>query len=208
MATSTLDPDVDVTPDRDVQKGHGTDALGPSDTSDTGSDISGGPGLVNEERLPGGPADERTDYRADAEAPQSAGRDIGDAGLASDSDAEGTGERASAGRDPVQADGADRGFDRTIPAGEAGLGTGLDEAEEALRDPVGEAGSGEDESDEADDDLDETDDDLDDALDDLDEGEYALDGGEDALDAGEAAVEGGKDVREGGKDALDGGEDA
>jgi hypothetical protein len=29
-------------------KGHGTGALGPSDTSDSGSDIRGGPGVVDE----------------------------------------------------------------------------------------------------------------------------------------------------------------
>jgi hypothetical protein len=32
--------------DRVVDKGHGTSALGPSDTSDTGSDITGAPGTI------------------------------------------------------------------------------------------------------------------------------------------------------------------
>ncbi|HYC58951.1 MAG TPA: hypothetical protein VEK79_05225, partial [Thermoanaerobaculia bacterium] len=32
--------------DRVTDKGHGTDALGPSDTSDSASDIVGGPGTV------------------------------------------------------------------------------------------------------------------------------------------------------------------
>lgn len=44
MSESTLDPDnLPVTSDRKLGKGHGTDALGPSDRSDTGSDVQGGP---------------------------------------------------------------------------------------------------------------------------------------------------------------------
>lgn len=42
MADSTLDPDyLTGGPDRSLGRGHGTDALGPSDTSDTGSDMQG-----------------------------------------------------------------------------------------------------------------------------------------------------------------------
>jgi hypothetical protein len=38
--SSTLDPDnFPESPDRSLGKGHGTDALGPSDISDTGSDV-------------------------------------------------------------------------------------------------------------------------------------------------------------------------
>ncbi|RIK91597.1 MAG: hypothetical protein DCC72_10635, partial [Burkholderiales bacterium] len=44
-----------------------------------------------------------------------AGPDIGDGNLSSDSDASGTGERASAGRDPAETD-RDIGVDRIIPA--------------------------------------------------------------------------------------------
>ncbi len=69
MATSTLDPDNLPQPDRQLGKGHGTAALGPSDISDTGSDIQG------------------------------AGPRIGDANIDSDTDAFGTGERATAGID-------------------------------------------------------------------------------------------------------------
>lgn len=43
MASSTLDPDNTPEPDRQLGKGHGTDTLGPSDTSDSGSDVQ--PGL-------------------------------------------------------------------------------------------------------------------------------------------------------------------
>lgn len=42
MATSTLDPDNIPEPDRQLGKGHGTNSLGPSDLSDTGSDVQGG----------------------------------------------------------------------------------------------------------------------------------------------------------------------
>ena len=42
MASSTLDPDNIPEPDRQLSKGHGTRALGPSDTSDSGSDVQGG----------------------------------------------------------------------------------------------------------------------------------------------------------------------
>ena len=54
--------------DRIVHRGHGTEALGPSDSSDSGSDVQG--------------------FGAD--------RRLGDAGLDSDSDRFGTGERGGA----------------------------------------------------------------------------------------------------------------
>lgn len=57
--------------------GHGTQALGPSDSSDSGSDVLGAGGL------------------------------IGDEDLDSDSDRQGTGERASAGRDKATRLGSD-----------------------------------------------------------------------------------------------------
>src|SRR5439155_5860253 len=49
MATSTLLQTGEQAPVLD--KGHGTDALGPSDTSDSGSDLQGGHGLVMDEDL-------------------------------------------------------------------------------------------------------------------------------------------------------------
>ena len=80
MATSPLDPsNLSGRNDRSLGRGHGTRALGPSDSSDSGSDLAG----------------------ADA------GADIGDANLDSDSDRTGTGETAAAARDSMQADGAD-----------------------------------------------------------------------------------------------------
>ena len=77
--TSTLDPDnLPQRPDRELGKGHGTGALGPSDSSDSGSDVQGAP--------PPGP---------------------GDTELDSDSDRQGTGERASVGGDTPAPDGGD-----------------------------------------------------------------------------------------------------
>ena len=83
-----------------TQKGHGTGALGPSDSSDTGSDVVGGPGLNRDGGLPlqrGSTSDPDVDA-----APTNAGPDLGDADLDSDSDRHGTGERAAAGRDSTE----------------------------------------------------------------------------------------------------------
>jgi hypothetical protein len=41
MSTSTLDPDNDLQVDRQLGTGHTDSALGPSDTSDSGSDVKG-----------------------------------------------------------------------------------------------------------------------------------------------------------------------
>ena len=38
--------------DRDVTRGHGTRALGPSDTSESGSDLQGAPGLAGQDLCP------------------------------------------------------------------------------------------------------------------------------------------------------------
>ena len=102
MADSTTQHDTN-TP-ATVRKGHGTASLGPSDSSDSGSDIQGGPGQNGEEGLfphAGNTSDDDVDGRN-----ATAGADIGDANLDSDSDRFGTGERAAAGRDstvPVDA---------------------------------------------------------------------------------------------------------
>jgi hypothetical protein len=84
-----------------TRKGHGTRALGPSDSSDSGSDITGGPGLNRDDGLPlarGTTSDPDVDSQG-----ATAGPDIGDADLDSDSDRYGTGERAAAGRDSTEA---------------------------------------------------------------------------------------------------------
>jgi len=72
--------------------GHGTNALGPSDSSDTGSDVVGGPGMdegLTDEQSRGMPMKTRG----------TSGRDLGDPALGSDSDRSGTGERGSSGVD-------------------------------------------------------------------------------------------------------------
>ncbi|TWI65229.1 hypothetical protein IP91_02636 [Pseudoduganella lurida] len=114
--TSTLDPDNFPSPDRVLGRGHGTGALGPSDTTDSGSDIQGGSGLaqqIEETNLDLG-TNEDDDLST---AGGTAGPDVGDANLDSDSDAGGTGERATAGRDTTAPDGADIDVDHieTVP---------------------------------------------------------------------------------------------
>ena len=96
---STLDPDnlpeVPQTADT-ARAGSTTGTLGPSDSTDSGSDVASGSVTPPEE-------------------------------LISDSDAAGTGDRAGPGMpDEV---GQDIGFDQVVDADDAGLGTGLDEAE-------------------------------------------------------------------------------
>lgn len=78
-------------------KGHGTDALGPSDSSDSGSDLRGGPGFGRDERW--GLAREPNAAGDSGDGDNDAGPDVGDLHLDSDSDRFGTGERAASGRD-------------------------------------------------------------------------------------------------------------
>ncbi|MGE0799991.1 MAG: chemotaxis protein [Lautropia sp.] len=80
-----------------------TGTLGPSDSSDSGSDV----------------------------ANPAAARRIGDADLDAGSDRFGTGERSAADLEGASGSGADVGVDRVIDADEAALGGGLDQAEEA-----------------------------------------------------------------------------
>ena len=85
--------------DRIVGSGHGTSALGPSDTSDSGSDIAGAPGTIEGDVIG---LDRGTNEDPDTRASGgTAGADIGDADLDSDSDSVGTGEHMTAGRDPA-----------------------------------------------------------------------------------------------------------
>jgi len=106
MVTSSLDPDnLPRGKDRSLGKGHGTDALGPSDSSDSGSDLHGAPGMAGQVGL--GLDTGTTSDPEDSTAGNTAGPDVGDANLDSDTDSCGTGERASASRDSVETDGAD-----------------------------------------------------------------------------------------------------
>jgi hypothetical protein len=111
--TSTLDPDnFPEAPDRTLGTGHGLDALGPSDTSDSGSDVVGGPGLGNDIDSEMIDLDRGTnDDLETSRAGDTAGPDVGDADFSSDSDSGGTGERATIGRDAVGVDGSDIGTD-------------------------------------------------------------------------------------------------
>jgi len=112
MAGSSLTPEnLPVGPDRSIHKGHGIAALGPSDSSDSGSDVQGGRGLagdIDEFGLDAG----NTSAPESARGNRTAGPDLGDSNLDSDSDRSGTGERAAAGRDALSEDGSDIGTDR------------------------------------------------------------------------------------------------
>ena len=109
--------------------GHDTRSLGPSDSSDSGSDMMG-PGLVDDDLLP---LDRGTNE--DAEAGKydaaAAGLSVGDPDLEDNSDRFGTGERRAAGKEPRVRHDSDVDTDRVIGPDEAGLGHGLDQAEEA-----------------------------------------------------------------------------
>src|SRR5262245_26156710 len=87
MANSPLDPsNIPVGPDRRILPGHGTSDLGPSDSSDNGSDV------------------------------QHAGRRLGDALLDSASDRFGTGERSGATPDTELEAGSDIAPDKVEKA--------------------------------------------------------------------------------------------
>ena len=104
--------------DRIVTKGHGTSALGPSDTSDSGSDVVGGPGLIEGDAIG---LDRGTNEDVEAGVAHTAGADIGDADLDSDSDSVGTGEHAAAGRElrtPLDSDRLPDRIERLIPDAE------------------------------------------------------------------------------------------
>lgn len=127
--TSTLDPDnFPVGRDRTVGRGHGTGSLGPSDTSDSGSDVTGGSGLAQQDEFA---RDQGTTSDLDeGTAGGTAGPDVGDADLDSDTDASGTGERAAAGRDSTAGDGRDIDVDHIIQTLEPGEEEGAGEGEE------------------------------------------------------------------------------
>jgi hypothetical protein len=93
MTRSTLNSTGESKPG--IGKGHGTGALGPSDSSDSGSDIAGNRGIDADASLPlARGTNEDPDERG-----ATAGPDIGDRDLDSDSDRYGTGERGAVGRD-------------------------------------------------------------------------------------------------------------
>lgn len=130
-STSTLDPDnfpVGVKR-RKTQKGHDTRSLGPSDSSDSGSDMAG-PGLIDDDAIN---LDRGTneDTEAGRDDIADAGASVGDLEMDDNSDRYGTGEHLTAGKEPNVRVNGDIGVDRIVDAQEAGLGGGLDQAEEA-----------------------------------------------------------------------------
>lgn len=102
--------------DRETQKGHGTSALGPSDTSDSASDIAGAPGVIEGDVIG---LDHGNYGDIEGSPTHTAGADIGDADLDSDSDSVGTGEHMTAGREPTRGANRDIFPDRVerIPEG-------------------------------------------------------------------------------------------
>lgn len=116
MTAGPLHPDnLNSGRDRQLGRGHGIDALGPSDSSDTGSDVVGNVGLAGQ--VDGFGIDRETSELEENTARGTAGPDVGDANLDSDSDSSGTGEAATAGRDTVAEAGADIDTDHieTLP---------------------------------------------------------------------------------------------
>ncbi len=99
MASSTLDPDNEPIRDRITDRGRGTRQLGPSDSSDNGSDVQDSVRWTEENDI--GLDKGTTDDPDSAAADPSAGPDLGDAWLDSDTDSHGSGEAAAAGRDPA-----------------------------------------------------------------------------------------------------------
>ena len=118
MPSSTLTPDnLPAGRDRRLGRGHGTEALGPSDSTDSGSDVVGAHGLahdVDRFGLERGTNEDPDESRA----ADTGGPDVGDGNLDSDSDAAGTGERAAAGRDTPAADASDIDVDHIEQDGE------------------------------------------------------------------------------------------
>jgi hypothetical protein len=127
---NTLDPDQVPARARERGfKGHDLRSLGPSDSSDSGSDLLG-PGLIDDDRL-GLDRGTNEDSEGGHLASDDAGASLGDLGSDDSSDRYGTGERLAAGKEPDVRIAADIAPDRIVGAEEAGLGGGLDQAEEA-----------------------------------------------------------------------------
>lgn len=127
---STSDPDAIATGRvRNPAQGHDVKSLGPSDSSDSGSDMAG-PGLIDDDAL-GLDRGTNQDVEAGPRNLADAGPSVGDLGMDDNSDRDGTGEHLTAGKDPRVRPDADRDTDRVVTADEAGLGGGWDQAEEA-----------------------------------------------------------------------------
>lgn len=105
MASSILGGETPATP----PPGHDNRALGPSDTSDSGSDVAG---IENDQgRDPAVPTDVAMDPDAERTDPS-----FEDFGVGADSDAGGTGERSTAAGDAAPTDAPDISPDKVIDA--------------------------------------------------------------------------------------------
>ncbi|ALL66388.1 hypothetical protein K788_0002903 [Paraburkholderia caribensis MBA4] len=119
---STLNPDDEQRPEL-RQPGHDNASLGPSDSSDSGSDVAGA---------------KRHEFDVDGELDNHA-LETGEAELASDTDRFGTGERASADGDSTLEDNEDIEVDRVISAaGEEDADSLADELADTPDDDAGE----------------------------------------------------------------------
>jgi hypothetical protein len=127
--------------------GHDTPSLGPSDTSDSGSDVAGLDAVDDED--PGLLVDTATD--ADSQRTEGGAETFASG---ADSDGAGTGERRSAAGDAGAAEGADIGPDRIVDDPSA-LGLVDTDSERALQEVL--SAEGEDEEDEDEEDEDEAD---------------------------------------------------
>ena len=126
----SLDPDkVTARARRAGFLGHNTGSIGPSDSSDSGSDLQG-PGLLDDDLL-GLDRGTHEDSEAGHLSSRDAGASLGDLGSDDMSDRDGTGEHLTAGKEPDVRIANDIAPDRIVGAAEAGLGGGLDQAEEA-----------------------------------------------------------------------------
>jgi hypothetical protein len=125
--------DLDALPGRDAEssvKGHDLRSLGPSDSSDSGSDLAG-PGLIDDDLL-GLDRGTNEDSEGGHLAARDVGASLGDLDADGTSDRNGTGEHLTAGKEPDVRVAADILPDRIVGPEEAGLGGGLDQAEEAI----------------------------------------------------------------------------
>jgi hypothetical protein len=117
-------------PQRGFQEGRELQSIGPSDSSDSGSDLIG-PGITGKDDVLGLDRGTSEDNDGGYMARGDVDDNIADLDIDSTSDRSGTGERLSVGDDSELRVAADIAPDRIVGADEAGLGGGLDQAEEA-----------------------------------------------------------------------------
>jgi hypothetical protein len=111
-------------------EGRELQSIGPSDSSDSGSDLLG-PGITGKDDVLGLDRGTTEDPAGGYMARGDSDEGGSDLDADSTSDRSGTGERLSIEDDADLRVGADIGTDRVVGAEEAGLGGGLDQAEEA-----------------------------------------------------------------------------